>query len=243
MSANNEIGTLSDMESIGELCRGRNILFHSDAAQATGKVPVDVRQIGVDLLSFTSHKMYGPKGIGALYIRKRMPRVSLAPQIDGGGHEHGLRSGTLNVPGIVGFGAAAQVALEHTEERSRILMLRTRFLESVYSGVDNVQLNGDPVRRLPGNINLRVQGVRAERMLTSLSEVAFSTGSACSSANPEPSHVLTAIGLTEAEARSSIRLGIGRFNTVEEIDYVSQRIVESIRQLRKQPLAREIRYS
>jgi len=230
MQANNEIGVIQPAGAIGGLCRSRGVLFHSDAAQALGKIPVNVVEDKIDLLSLSAHKLYGPKGIGALYVRRS---VALAPQMDGGGHESGLRSGTLNVPAIVGFGAACALAADEMEaESSRVGKLRDRLLAHLTAGLDGVRVNGSVAHRLPGNLNLGFAGVDAEALLMSLPEIALSTGSACSSASVEPSHVLRALGLSDAQARSSVRFGLGRFNTEEEIDYAAGRIVEAVAKLR-----------
>ncbi|HEY7392609.1 MAG TPA: IscS subfamily cysteine desulfurase [Bryobacteraceae bacterium] len=230
MYANNEIGVIQPIGEIGAICRERGVLFHSDAAQAFGKLPIRVNEFEVDLLSLTAHKICGPKGIGALYVRRG---VDLVSQIDGGGHERGMRSGTLNVPGIVGFGEAAAIcATEMDTEAGPIGSLRDRLLEKIRSSLDGVRINGALAPRLPGNLNLGFEGVDAGALLTLLSEIALSTGSACSSASPEPSHVLRALGLSAAEARSSVRFGLGRFTTEEEVDYAATRVVEAVRQLR-----------
>jgi len=230
MCANNEIGTVQPIREIGAICRERGALFHSDAAQAYGKVPIDVEADGVDLLSITAHKMYGPKGVGALCIRRR--RARLQPQIDGGGHEGGMRSGTLNVPGIVGFGEAATIASkEMPDEAERLRQLRDRLLRALSNEVD-VTVNGTMDHRLPGNLNVRISGVKADALLLNVPEIAFSTGSACTSASVEPSHVLRAIGLSTEAALSSVRFGLGRFTTQEEIDWSAGRIVEAVKRLR-----------
>ncbi len=233
MYANNEIGVIQPIGEIGRLCRERGVVFHCDAAQAFGKIPIDVERDGIDLMSVSAHKLYGPKGIGALYVRRSKPRVALAPQMDGGGHEFGLRSGTLNVPAIVGFGEACRVAdAEMPVEAARVARLRDRLQEHLGTRLEGVQVNGSKERRLPGNLNLSFAGVDGEALLMSLPEVALSTGSACSSAAVEPSHVLRALGMDEARARSSLRFGIGRFNTEEEIDYAAGRVVEAVEKLR-----------
>jgi cysteine desulfurase len=222
MAANNEIGVLQ----IGKLCRDRNILFHTDAAQAIGKIPLNVEQI--DLMSLTAHKVYGPKGIGALYVRRRNPRVQIAPQLHGGGHERGMRSGTLYTPQIVGFGKA--IAL--TEPQDRILELRDR-LWSLLQKIDGVHLNGHPTQRLPGNLNVSFEGVDGQALLVGVQRaIAVSSGSACTSAKIEPSHVLRALGRTDALAYASIRFGIGRFNTLDEIEQAADAVIESVRGLR-----------
>ena len=230
MAANNEIGTVQPVHEIGAICRERGALFHCDAAQAFGRMPVDVEADQVDLLSVSAHKMYGPKGVGALYVRRR--RARLTAQLDGGGHEFGMRSGTLNVPAIVGFGEAASIALqEMAVDAGRIGALRDRLLRGLAADVE-ITVNGSLDHRLPGNLNVSFDGVSADALLISMPEVAVSTGSACSSATPEPSHVLRAIGLSPEMARSAVRFGIGKFNTAEEIDYVARRVVEAVTRLR-----------
>jgi cysteine desulfurase len=235
MAANNEIGVLQPLAEIGAMCRERNVLFHSDAAQAIGKIPLDVQALKIDLMSLTAHKVYGPKGIGALYVRRRNPRVQLAPQQHGGGHERGMRSGTLYTPQIVGFGKAVEIALqEQATETERLTQLRQRLWEQL-SQVEGIHLNGHPTQRLPGNINISVEGVDGSALLLGLQPVmAVSSGSACSSATTAPSHVLTALGHSEALAYASIRFGIGRFNTHKEIDRVAQHTIATIQSLRKQ---------
>ncbi len=234
MFANNEIGTLHPIAEIGKVLRERGVLFHSDATQAVGKVPVDVEALGIDLLSLTAHKMYGPKGAGALYVRSRGRRVRLVQQTDGGGHERGMRSGTLNVPGIVGLGKAVEVSAAGMEEEAgRLSALRERLRARLFAELDAVSLNGHPIERLPGNLNVSFGFVEAESLLLSLQrEVALSSGSACTSATIEPSHVLRATGLREELAHGSIRFGLGRFNTEEEVDRVAERVVAEVRRLR-----------
>ena len=234
MAANNEIGTLHPVQEIGQLAKKRGIIFHCDAAQAVGKIPVNVEEMGIDLLSISAHKCYGPKGIGALYVRAKNPRIRLSPVIDGGGHEKGMRSGTLNVPGIVGLGAACQIAeQEMAEEARRLTSLKERLQEGILSRLDQVSLNGHPTQRLPGNLNLSFAYVEGESLLMGLKEIAVSTGSACTSANLEPSHVLRAIGVKEELAHASIRFGLGRFNTEEEVDYTVERLVQEVARLRR----------
>ncbi len=236
MLANNEIGVLQPIAEIAEITRARGILLHSDAAQAVGRVPVDVGALGVDLLSFTAHKLYGPKGIGALYVRRRRPRVPLAPIIDGGGHERGLRSGTLNVPGIVGFGAAAEICrTELAAEEERIGRLRDRLLAALTGRLDGVTVNGSLERRLPHNLNVSFAGVEGESLLVGLDDVAVSSGAACTTASPslEPSHVLRAIGLPDELARASLRFGLGRWTTEEEIDYAADKVASLVTRLRE----------
>jgi cysteine desulfurase len=234
MAANNEIGTFQPIKEIGILAKKKGILFHTDATQAVGKIPINVEQMGIDLLSLTAHKMYGPKGIGALYVRSSKPRVKLAAIIDGGGHERGMRSGTLNVPGIVGLGRSCELAQkEMAGEGERITALRERLKAGILRQLDDVYINGHAFERLPGNLNMSFAYVEGESLLMALKEIAVSTGSACTSASLEPSYVLKAIGLEDELAHTSLRFGIGRFNTVDEIDYTIQRVVEEVRRLRE----------
>jgi cysteine desulfurase len=235
MLANNEIGTIHPLAEIGEIAKRRGVLLHSDATQGVGKIPVDVDAMAIDLLSLSAHKICGPKGIGALYLRSKNPRVRLAPLIEGGGQERGLRSGTLNVPGIVGLGKACEVAgAVVAEEGQRLASLRDRLQHVLTTELDHVTLNGHPTERLPGNLNLSFGYVEAESLLIALNrEIALSTGSACSSATLEPSYVLKALGQGDDIAHSSIRFGLGRFNTVEEVDTVAQRVITEVRRLRK----------
>jgi cysteine desulfurase len=233
MAANNEIGTLQPLEAVGGLCKQRGVLFHTDAAQAAGKVPLDVEALGIDLLSLSAHKLYGPKGVGALYVRRHDPRVRLEPQMDGGGHERRLRSGTLPVPNIVGFGAAC--ALAHTEmaaESERLRGLRDRLHGGIRERLDGVFLNGHPEERLPGNLNLSFAHVEGSALLTNVRSVALSSGSACTSAEPEPSYVLRALGVSDDLAHGSIRFGLGRFNTEEEVDYTIDEVARAVTHLR-----------
>lgn len=234
MWANNEIGTINPIREIGKLCRERGVLLHTDAVQAVGKVAVDVEADFVDLLSITAHKMYGPKGVGALYVRRK-PRVRLAPIIDGGGHERGLRSGTLNVPGIVGFGAAAEIAKrELAAESTRLQTLRDRLLKKIQDGVPQTVVNGSMEHRLPGNLNISFAYVEGESMLMAINKkVAVSSGSACTSASLEPSYVLRALGVGDDLAHSSLRFGLGRFTTEAEIDAVAELVVKSANRLRE----------
>ena len=233
MFANNEIGVLQPIAEIGAICRERGILFHTDAVQAIGKVPVNVEEQNIDLASITAHKLHGPKGIGALYVRRKNPRVELAAMIDGGGHERGMRSGTLNVPGIVGLGKACELCrAEMTAEAVRLKALRDRLKDKIFAGLDEVYVNGSMEHRLPGNLNLSFANVDAEPLLMGINDVAVSTGSACSSAAIEPSHVLKALGAGDL-THGSIRFGIGRFNTQAEIDYVAARVVETVKRLRE----------
>jgi cysteine desulfurase len=235
MAVNNEIGTIQPLAAIGALCRERGVLFHTDAAQAVGKVPLDVAAMGIELLSISGHKLYGPKGIGALYVRRR-PRVRLAPLIDGGGQERGFRSGTLPVPLIVGLGEACAIAgREMAEEAPRLAMLRRRFLKATQQRLPETRLNGNAEQRVAGNLNLTFPGVDAEQLLESCDTIAASTGSACSSASVEPSYVLRAIGLDEAAARASVRICIGRFTTAEEVDFAADALVAAVLRLREAP--------
>jgi len=237
MLANNEIGAIHPLEEIGRICRGHELLLHCDATQAVGRLPVEVDRLGVDLLSFSAHKLYGPKGIGALFVRRRGKRVRLEPILEGGGHEQGLRSGTLNVPGIVGFARAVELAqAEMAEEQQRIGRLRDRLAAGIVQGLTDVALNGPALERhewrLAGNLNLAFKGVDGQTLLMSIKEVAASTGSACSSATPEPSHVLRALGLSDEAARSSVRFGLGRFNTQQEVDRVVELVIATVKRLR-----------
>jgi cysteine desulfurase len=234
MQANNEIGTIQPIKEIGRVAKEKGVLFHTDATQAVGRIPVDVDKLGIDLLSLTAHKIYGPKGIGALYVRSSKPPVKLAPIIDGGGHERGMRSGTLNVPGIVGLGKACEIAqLEMAAEAKRLIGLRERLEEGIFSELDDVYVNGHPKMRLPGNLNLSFAYVEGESLLMALKEIAVSTGSACTSASLEPSYVLCAIGVPEELAHTSIRFGLGRFNTQDQVDFTIRRVVEEVRRLRE----------
>ena len=234
MSANNEIGVLQPIREIGDLCHERGVLFHTDAVQSVGKVPFSVITDNVDLASISAHKIYGPKGVGALYVRRKNPRVQLVAQIDGGGHERGMRSGTLNVPGIVGLGKACEIAgAEMTAESARLAALRDRLKDAIMSQLDECYINGSMVDRLPGNINISFAYVEGESLLMGINDVAVSSGSACTSATLEPSYVLKALGAGDDLAHSSIRFGIGRFNTETEVDYVAKRVVETVQRLRE----------
>jgi cysteine desulfurase len=231
MCANNEIGVLQPVREIAAICARKAVVFHSDTVQSFGIAPTAMKAEGIGLLSVSAHKIYGPKGVGALLVRPS--RVRLRAQMDGGGHEAGLRPGTLNVPGIVGFGEACAIcASEMKEEAGRVAALRDRLLETLRTGLDGVTVNGSLEHRLPGNLNVAFGGVNASALLLRLPELALSTGSACSSAHPEPSHVLKAIGLGTACIRSSVRFGLGRFTTAEEVDYAATRLVEAVRELR-----------
>jgi len=235
MAANNEIGTFQPLPEIGKITREKGIFFHVDAAQAVGKIPIDVEQMGIDLLSFSGHKMYGPKGVGALYVRRKNPRVRLAPLLHGGGHEEGLRSGTLNLPGILGLAKACEIAQKEMEiEQARIKKLRNRLYESISKGLSGVHLNGHPEKRLAGNLNLSFEFVEGESLLMALSDdIAISSGSACTTASKEPSYVLKAVKTPENLIHSSVRFGLGRFNTEEEIDFVAKRVIETVKRLRE----------
>jgi len=234
MYANNEIGVLQPVAEIGKICREKGVLFHTDGVQAIGKVPVDVNRDHIDLMSITAHKLYGPKGVGALYVRRKNPRVQLTAQMDGGGHERGMRSGTLNVPGIVGLGEACAICQrEMPEETKRLMYLRDKLRNKLESELDEVYLNGSWEHRLPHSLNLSFAYVEGESLLMGINDVAVSSGSACTSATLEPSYVLKALGLGDDIAHSSIRFGIGRFNTEEEIDYVADKLVTVVRKLRE----------
>jgi cysteine desulfurase len=234
MAANNEIGVLQPIREIGALCHERGVLFHTDAAQSVGKVPFNVSDDNVDLASISAHKLYGPKGVGALYVRRKNPRVQLVAQIDGGGHERGMRSGTLNVPGIVGLGKACEIArMEMAEQATKLAALRDRLKNAIMSQLDECYINGSMEHRLPGNINISFAYVEGESLLMGINDVAVSSGSACTSATIEPSYVLKALGADDDLAHSSIRFGIGRFNTEAEVDYVAKRVVETVRRLRE----------
>ena len=233
MHANNEIGVVQPLDAIGRACRERGVLLHTDAAQSAGRIPLDVRSTAVDLVSLSAHKCYGPKGVGALWVRSRNPRVRLTSQMDGGGQERGMRSGTLNVTGIVGMGEAMAIAgREMAAEAPRILALRERLRERLLDELDQVQVNGDLHARLPGNLNVSFAHVEGESLMLGLREIAVSSGSACGSATLEPSYVLRAIGVSDAMAHSSIRFGIGRFNTMEEIDRAASRVIAEVKRLR-----------
>ncbi|MEA5578423.1 IscS subfamily cysteine desulfurase [Anabaena sp. UHCC 0451] len=234
MAANNEIGVLQPLAEIGEMCRQRQIIFHTDAAQAIGKIPLDVEALNIDLMSLTAHKVYGPKGIGALYVRRRNPRVQLASQQHGGGHERGMRSGTLYTPQIVGFGKAVEIALTEQEtENQRLIELRERLWQKI-SHVEGIYLNGHPQKRLAGNLNISIEGVDGAALSLGLQPIAaVSSGSACSSNNVAPSYVLIALGHSEKLAYATVRFGIGRFNTVAEIDTVAEHLITTVKSLRK----------
>jgi len=234
MFANNEIGVIQPVAEIGKLCHERNIIFHTDAVQGAGKVPIDVQAMNIDVLSLSGHKIYGPKGIGALYVRRRGPRVQIAEQINGGGHERGMRSGTLNVPGIVGLGAECELAQnDMAEESARLTRLRDRLRAKIEAAVDHTHVNGNWEHRIPGNLNLSFLYVEGESLLMGINDIAVSSGSACTSATLEPSYVLKALGLGDDVAHSSIRFGLGRFNTEAEVEYVADKVIEVVNHLRE----------
>ena len=234
MHGNNEIGVLNPMAEIGAICKKHGVLFHTDAAQTAGKVAIDVNAMGVDMLSISAHKMYGPKGIGALYVRRKSPRVRISPIMHGGGHERGMRSGTLPVHQIVGLGAAADICeKELASESAHTQGLRDRLLSKIVENVPEVLINGSMEHRMPNNLNISFTFIEGESLLMALRDVAVSSGSACTSASLEPSYVLRAIGVEDENAHSSIRFGIGRFNTEEEIDYVADLVIDSVEKLRK----------
>ena len=234
MLANNEIGTINPIAEIGTIAKEKGILFHCDATQGVGKIPVDVSALGVDLMSFSAHKIYGPKGVGALYLRRKAPRARVTPMMDGGGHERGFRSGTLPVPLIVGFGKACEICEHEMEsEATRLSALRDRLHAGITKALDEVYLNGHPTQRLPHNLNISFAYVEGEAMLMGINDIALSSGSACTSATLEPSYVLRALGVGSDLAHSSIRFGLGRFNTEEEVDYVIGRVIETVNRLRE----------
>jgi cysteine desulfurase len=234
MMANNEIGVIQPIAEIGKLCKERGVLFHTDATQAIGKVPFNVNELNVDLASFSAHKIYGPKGVGGLYVRRKNPRVMLVPMMDGGGHERGMRSGTLNITGIVGLGKACEIAhQEMQQENERIYTLRERLRTGIMNELPDVYINGHATERLAGNLNISFAYVEGESLLMGINDIAVSSGSACTSASLEPSYVLKALGVGEELAHSSIRFGLGRFNTVEEVDYTIGRVNEAVNRLRE----------
>jgi cysteine desulfurase len=233
MTANNEIGTINPIAEIGKVCKEKGVFFHTDAVQAAGKIPLNVEEMGVDLLSLSAHKIYGPKGIGILYVRRRNPRVRLVPLIYGGGHERGMRSGTLDVPSIVGFGKAAELAQKYlVEEPARIQAMRDRFWTGLQKELDEIYLNGHPTERLPNNLNVSFAYVEGESMMMGMKEIAVSSGSACTSASLEPSYVLKSIGVGEDLAHTSIRFGLGRFTTDEEVDFAMAKVISTVKKLR-----------
>lgn len=234
MFANNEIGVVQPVAEIGKLCRERGVLFHTDGVQAAGKIPIDVNAMNIDVLSISGHKLYGPKGVGALYVRRRNPRVQISEQINGGGHERGMRSGTLNVPGIVGLGKACEIAREEmAAEGERLSKLRDKLKARLESSLDYVHVNGSMEHRLPNNLNMSFVYVEGESLLMGINDVAVSSGSACTSATLEPSYVLKALGLGDDVAHSSIRFGLGRFNSEAEVDYVADKVIDIVQKLRE----------
>lgn len=241
MHANNEIGVIQPIEQIGRICTENGILFHTDAAQSVGKIPIDVEKMHIDLLSISSHKIYGPKGVGALYVRRKNPRVLLQPQIDGGGHERGLRSGTLPVPLIVGIGKTCEIAQSVMNKEAAMLSeLRDMLLTGITESLDGITINGSMDNRLPGNINVSFEGVNGTALLMGLSTIAVSSGSACTSASPEPSYVLKALGRSKEEAHASIRFGIGRFNTKDDIQSAIDAVIHTVKRLRKDSPGKKI---
>jgi cysteine desulfurase len=234
MYASNEIGVIQPIQEIGKIAKEKGVLFHTDAVQAVGKIPVNVIADNIDVLSMTAHKLYGPKGVGALYVRRRNPRVQITAQMDGGGHERGMRSGTLNVPGIVGFGAACELAKnEMAQEAKQLQYLRDKLKDKLMTELDEVYINGSWEHRLPHNLNISFAYVEGESLLMGINDVAVSSGSACTSATLEPSYVLKALGAGDDLAHSSIRFGIGRFNTEEEVDYVANKVIDVVKKLRE----------
>ena len=234
MAGNNEIGTLNPLTEIGQMTRERGVLFHCDATQGVGKIPIDVEAMNIDLLSMTAHKIYGPKGIGALYVRRKKPRVRITPIMFGGGHERGFRSGTLNVPGIVGFGKAIELAMEEiSSEAERQIGLRQHLYKRLTDELDYVFLNGHPTERLPNNLNLSFGYVEGESLMMGISEIAVSSGSACTSASLEPSYVLRSMGVGDDLAHSSVRFGFGRYTTMEEVNYAADKVIDAVKRLRE----------
>ncbi len=234
MYANNEIGTIHPIREIGKIAKEKGVIFHCDAVQAVGKIPVDAEKDGIDLLAMSGHKIYGPKGVGALWVRAKGPRVRLTPIIDGGGHERGMRSGTLNVTGIVGFGKACEIAQQDmAEDNKKLLDLRNKLQAGLFERLDEIYLNGHPTERLPGNLNVSFAYVEGESLLMGINDIAVSSGSACTSATLEPSYVIRALGVNEELAHSSIRFGIGRFNTEDEVSYVTDRVSKEVNRLRE----------
>ena len=233
MAANNEVGTINPVTEIGAMCRARGILFHTDATQAAGKIPIDVERDGIDLLSFSAHKLYGPKGVGALYVRRRDPQVHLEPLFDGGGHERGMRSGTLPVPLLVGMGVAIELAgSERESDNARMLELRELLRRGLFSRLEGLTLNGHPTQRLAATLNLSFSGLEGESLMMAMRDLAVSSGSACTASNPEPSHVLMAMGVDESLARASLRFSLGRFTTAEEIEFAIEYVAKAVDRLR-----------
>jgi cysteine desulfurase len=234
MGANNEVGTINPLAAIGQIARSRGVFFHTDATQAVGKIPINVDEMCIDMLSMSAHKIYGPKGVGCLYVRRRSPRVRLRSQMDGGGHERGMRSGTLNVPGIVALGAACELARgEMSDEVQRLTVLRDRLQEGISDGLEFVTLNGHPTERLAGTLNMSFAYVEGEALMMKMKDVAVSSGSACTSASLEPSYVLRSMGVSDELAHSSIRFSLGRHSTIEEVDYVTQQVIKAVTELRE----------
>jgi len=234
MHGNNEIGTLQPIGEIGRICKAQGVLFHTDACQTFAKLPINVEEMGIDLLSCSGHKIYGPKGVGALYVRRKNPRVRCEPVLHGGGHERGIRSGTLNVPGIVGMGRAAELCVRHqAEELARVTALRDRLKDGILGRLSHVYLNGHPTQRIPNNLNLSFLYVEGESLMMGFNDIAVSSGSACTSASLEPSYVLKALGLGDDLAHSSIRFSVGRFTTAEEVDYAIERVCTAVERLRE----------
>lgn len=237
MTANNEIGTIQPVTEISEICSNKNVLFYTDAAQAAGKIPLDVDLHGIDMMSFSAHKMYGPKGIGALYIKNKNPKIKITEQISGGGHEKGLRSGTLNVPAIVGFGKACELCKDKMfEEYKEQIIFRDRLINNLVKRLEFTSLNGDEYKRLPNNVNVSFEKADSTVLMSEIKELAFSTGSACSSASTELSHVLRAIGKTDEESRCSVRIGIGRYTTSEEIDFTIEKLIDAVNKIRSKTI-------
>ncbi|MFQ6611191.1 MAG: cysteine desulfurase family protein, partial [Fidelibacterota bacterium] len=233
MHGNNEIGVIHPIDKIAGICTEKNVIFHTDAAQTAGKIPINFSGWGIDLMSISAHKMYGPKGVGALLVRKKNPALQIKPLQFGGGHERGFRSGTLPVPLIAGFGKACEIAKDHmVEESKQIERLRDRLLRGIRTQLNGTIVNGSLENRLPGNLNFTFEGVNAEALIMSIPEISLSTGSACTSSTKDPSYVLKSLGLTNSQAFSSVRIGIGRFNTEEEIDYVITRLVQAVERIR-----------
>ena len=234
MTANSEIGVIQPIAEIGRIAKKEGVLFHTDAVQAVGRVPFDVEELSVDLASITAHKMYGPKGVGALYVRRKRPSIRLTPIIDGGEQQNGLRSGTLNVPSIVGFGEAARLCLDEMfAEQKRVRSLRDHLLDGLRGNISDLRVNGSMCHRLPNNLNVSFPGITGESLVMGVSDIAMSTGSACTSGSNEPSHVLTALGISRELARASIRLGLGRFNDIEQVNYAIQIISRAVNRLRE----------
>jgi len=234
MIGNNEIGTIQPIKEINEICRDKDVVFFTDGTQGVGKIPINVKEMGIDMLSFSGHKIYGPKGIGALYINSENENIELEEQMSGGGHEHGMRSGTLNVPGIVGLGKACEICNEEMEEEmDRMTKWRDKMINAFLENIDGCILNGHPTQRLPNNVNISIKGLNVGSLMNDLKELAVSSGSACTSAKKKPSHVLMSLGLDEATALSSIRFGLGRFNTEEEVDYAINSVISTINKLRE----------